>query len=164
MGRTTFPLLLALLLPFTLHAAGQQFQPKTIQFKGDSEYSLEEANGCGGPEEGRRPDVRGDERSFQAPDGFRRVRQSYLQVRRAGSRLFAETVSPALSHPAGEPAHRAGRGTGCEAAQPAAAISRQGSGRRHAARRGAQGTGRNAGCPGDHDHLDRGALQRSQDP
>ena len=43
MGRSSSPFLIAgLLLSFALPAAGQQFLPKTIQFKGDSEYSEQE--------------------------------------------------------------------------------------------------------------------------
>jgi outer membrane protein assembly factor BamA len=53
MGRTTFPLLLvSLVVPFVLPAAGQKFQPKTIQFKGDPEYSLEELMNAAGLKKG----------------------------------------------------------------------------------------------------------------
>lgn len=52
MGRTTSPLLVALLLPFALSAAGQRFQPKSIQFKGDPEYSAQELLNAAGLKQG----------------------------------------------------------------------------------------------------------------
>jgi outer membrane protein assembly factor BamA len=42
MGRTISPLFLALVLPVALSATGQRFQPRTIQFKGAPEYSVQE--------------------------------------------------------------------------------------------------------------------------
>jgi outer membrane protein assembly factor BamA len=53
MSRSTFSVLLAgLFLPFALPVAGQQFQPKTIQFKGDPEYSVKELMDASGLKSG----------------------------------------------------------------------------------------------------------------
>jgi len=48
MGRTISSLLLALVLPAAVSATGQRFQPRTIQFKGAPEYSVQEMMAAAG--------------------------------------------------------------------------------------------------------------------
>lgn len=49
MGRAFSPFLaIGVLLPFALNAAAQKFQPRTIQFKGDPEYSVQELMAAAG--------------------------------------------------------------------------------------------------------------------
>ncbi len=51
-GSVFIVLLASLFLPFAFHAAGQQFQPKSIQFKGDPEYSDQELLAAAGLKKG----------------------------------------------------------------------------------------------------------------